>query len=90
MIRITKSLFKFFSIISPFRYFNILIYIYFFFLRYQWNRKKEKKKGKHHVSLIRKHIFISMLENKSEITYTKKKKGQITAMEQLRRLTQDR
>lgn len=33
-----------------------------------------------------------MLENKSEITYTKakKKKGQITAMEQLRRLTQDR
>lgn len=35
---------------------------------------KKKKKGKHHVSLIRKHIFISMLGNKSEITYTKAKK----------------
>lgn len=41
------------------------------FLRYGIEKKE---KGKHHVSLIRKHIFISMLGNKSEITYTKAKK----------------
>lgn len=61
------------------------------FLRYGIEKKE---KGKHHVSLIRKHIFISMLGNKSEITYTKAKKkkkrtnnrdGTITLIE-----TQDR
>lgn len=90
MVRITKSLFKFFSIIS-FRYFLYISFTYIFVSSISMESRKEEGRKTPCFFNTKTYIYFYVGKQEWNCLYKskkkKKKKGQITAMEQLRWLT---